>query len=67
VTLRFRARAHALTITVRPVNNIVVAREPYDAPRQSGFPSTIALRAAGPGHPDDHGDPEHAHRLWLRC
>jgi hypothetical protein len=31
--------------TVRPVNNVVVAKEPY-TPYQSGFPSTIVLRAA---------------------
>ncbi len=55
VTLRFSAGAgrfaptHTVTTTVRPVNNVVVAKEPYAAPDQSGFPSTIVLRAAD-GH-----------------
>jgi hypothetical protein len=51
VTLRFtepNGRPLA-TSTTCPVNNVVVAREPYDAPYQSGFPSTIVLRAAD-GH-----------------
>jgi hypothetical protein len=37
---------HAATLTVHPVDNVVVAREPLDAPRQSGFPSSITLLAA---------------------
>lgn len=55
VTLRFSAGAgrfaptHTVTTTVRAVNNVVVAREPYRAPDQSGFPSRIVLRAAD-GH-----------------
>ena len=48
VTLRF-GDPHGATITVRAVNNVVVARDPFDAPAQSGFPSTIVLRAAD-GH-----------------
>ena len=32
--------------TARTINNVLVAREPWDAPYQSGFPSTITLRAA---------------------
>ncbi len=31
---------------MRPVNNLVITKEPYRAPDQSGFPSTIVLRAA---------------------
>jgi len=50
VTLRFvpdgGPLTHTITTTVRPVNNVVVAKEPYKAPDQSGFPSTIVLRAA---------------------
>lgn len=50
VTLRFAvdgtASRHTVTTTVRPVNNVVVAKEPYTAPDESGFPSTIVLRAA---------------------
>jgi hypothetical protein len=42
VTVRFPGRA---AITARPVNNVVVVRQPWDAPNQSGFPSTITLRA----------------------
>jgi hypothetical protein len=34
---------------VKPVNNVVTAREPYDAPTGSGFPSAIVLRGAD-GH-----------------
>jgi hypothetical protein len=53
VTLRFvpagSPLTHTVTTTVRPVNNVVVAKEPYDAPNESGFPSTIELRAAD-GH-----------------
>jgi hypothetical protein len=51
VTLRFtQPNGRPLATTaVRPVNNVVVAREPYDAPYQSGFPTTIVLRAAD-GH-----------------
>lgn len=53
VTLRFvpagSPLTHTVSTTVRPVNNVVVAKEPYDAPNQSGFPSTIELRAAD-GH-----------------
>lgn len=49
VTLRFVPGGgplrHTVTTTVRPVNNVVVTKEPYKAPDQSGFPSTIALRA----------------------
>jgi hypothetical protein len=50
VTLRFVPHGGPLTniatTTVRAVNNVVVTREPYHAPYQSGFPSTIVLRAA---------------------
>jgi hypothetical protein len=50
VTLRFGPRGprqrRADTTTVRPINNVVVAREPFRAPGQSGFPSTIVLRGA---------------------
>ncbi len=50
VTLRFVPGGgplrHTVTTTVRPVNNVVVTKEPYKAPDQSGFPSTIVLRAA---------------------
>ncbi|MGI8712431.1 MAG: hypothetical protein ACR2NR_04465 [Solirubrobacteraceae bacterium] len=50
VTLRFVPGGgplrHTVTTTVRPVNNVVVAQEPYKAPDQSGFPSTIVLRAS---------------------
>jgi hypothetical protein len=53
VTLRFvpggSTLRHTVTTTVRPVNNVVVTKEPYDAPNASGFPSTIVLRAAD-GH-----------------
>jgi hypothetical protein len=35
---------HTITTTVRAVNNVVVAKKPYDARSRSGFPSTIALR-----------------------
>jgi hypothetical protein len=34
------------TSTVRADANVVVAREPWDAPYHSGFPSTITLRSA---------------------
>jgi hypothetical protein len=51
VTLGFvtggRAVTHTVTTTVRPVNGVVVAKEPFDAPSESGFPSTITLRGAG--------------------
>lgn len=48
VTLRFSPpNRHSLaTSTVRPVNNVVIAREPWNAPYQSGFPDTIVLRSA---------------------
>jgi hypothetical protein len=50
VTLRFAPDGTRLkrpvTTTVRPVNNVVVAREPYSAPR---LPSSVILRA-GDGH-----------------
>jgi hypothetical protein len=49
VPLRFTRPSGRPTTTVVPVNNVVVAREPYHAPYESGFPSTIALRAAD-GH-----------------
>jgi hypothetical protein len=53
VTLRFSPDgsepAHTVTTTVQPINNVVVATEPFDAPNTSGFPSTIVLRDAG-GH-----------------
>lgn len=53
VTLRFvpggSTLTHTVTTTVRPVNNVVVAKEPYDPSSTSGFPSTIVLRAAD-GH-----------------
>jgi hypothetical protein len=51
VTLRFRARdgRAPATFTVHPVNNVVVVREPFHAPYQSGVPSTIVLRSAGGG------------------
>ncbi len=44
VTLRFGAGRHPVTTSVRAVNNVVVAQEPYKAPAQSGFPSMIVLR-----------------------
>jgi hypothetical protein len=37
------------TSTVRPVNNVVVAKQPWKAPNRSGFPSTIVLRGANGG------------------
>jgi hypothetical protein len=48
VTLTFTAPngRRLMASTVRAVNNVVVAKEPYKAPNQSGFPSTIVLRAA---------------------
>ena len=53
VTLRFarsgRTVTHSAMRTVRPVNNVVVAREPYRAPAKCGgyhLPSRIVLRAA---------------------
>jgi hypothetical protein len=50
VTLEFAADgskpAHTVTKTVRPVNNVVLSKEPFDAPNTSGFPSTIVLRDA---------------------
>lgn len=53
VTLRFvphgSTLTHTVTTTVRPVNNVVVAKEPYDPRHSSGFPSAILLRA-----PDGH-------------
>jgi hypothetical protein len=44
VTLRFGAGRHTIATSVRAVNNVVVAREPYKALAQSGFPSMIVLR-----------------------
>jgi hypothetical protein len=38
--------SHEATVTARVVDNMVVIREPLDAPNRSGFPSTIVLRAA---------------------
>lgn len=53
VTLRFSPNgskpAQTVSRTVRPINNVVVAKEPFDAPNTSGFPSTIVLRDAA-GH-----------------
>jgi hypothetical protein len=53
VTLRFvpggSTLTHTVTTVVRPVNNVVVAKEAYDARHASGFPSTIVLRGAD-GH-----------------
>lgn len=48
LTLRFtKPNGRPLaTSTASTVHNVVVAREPYRAPFQSGFPSTIVLRAA---------------------
>lgn len=47
VTWQFAASTggltHAVSITNRPVNNIAIARAPYHAPNESGFPSTIVL------------------------
>jgi hypothetical protein len=50
VTLRFAGGSllHPATLTVRPVNNVVVAQEPYP-PGAGRFPSHIVLRAAD-GH-----------------
>jgi hypothetical protein len=47
-TLRFTVREGGApaTVTVHPVNNVVIAREPFHAPYQSGVPSTIVLRSA---------------------
>ena len=48
VTMRFAEPSGrpSSASTARTVNNVLVAREPWDAPYQSGFPSTITLRAA---------------------
>lgn len=53
VTLRFapsgRTLKHSVTETVRPVNNVVVAKEPNRPPAKCGgypLPSKIVLRAA---------------------
>jgi hypothetical protein len=53
VTVRFaadgRTLKHLVTRTGRPVNNVVVAREPYRAPAKCGgfpLPSRIVLRTA---------------------
>jgi hypothetical protein len=40
------ARKQIIAITARPLNNVVIAKEPYNAPTGSGFPSTIVLRTA---------------------
>jgi hypothetical protein len=49
VTLSFAATAgtpltHTVRTTARAMHNVVVAKEPYKAPGESGFPSTIVLR-----------------------
>jgi hypothetical protein len=48
VTLRFAVREGGApaTLSVHPVSNVVIAREPFHAPYQSGVPSTIVLRSA---------------------
>jgi hypothetical protein len=48
VTLRFDAHwgRRPITTTVPAVDNVIIAREPWDAPYESGFPSTIVLRSA---------------------
>jgi hypothetical protein len=48
VTMTFAVgptRKRITTITAHAHDNVVVAREPYDAPYESGFPSTIVLHA----------------------
>ncbi len=53
VTLRFggppgsmSGGSNGATVTARVLDNLVVIREPVDAPSQSGFPSTIVLGGA---------------------